>query len=238
MNGGEDSFAETPLQLASAAGRCTATLPSQGPRLLSSSTCPAPQGHPAWLICTGRPLWQTLRPLLLGPGGSPHPIVSFCHTQYPDRPSRRGRVTAWWKHPWSVVSFRELRAGQLAAQPRRRPPPQHARGQRYSLLPSRGYELLQPLGRPWPQVPTQGSCPMCAGASTEPKEPQFPNGEQTSWTWRSSRGGGWCGCRQANQKEDTANTGTQRLEAWRGSAGLLRSPTASSRQTRSGAWSS
>ena len=31
VNGGEDSYAETPLQLASAAGRCTAALPSQGP---------------------------------------------------------------------------------------------------------------------------------------------------------------------------------------------------------------
>ena len=31
VNGSEDSYAETPLQLASAAGRCPAALPSQGP---------------------------------------------------------------------------------------------------------------------------------------------------------------------------------------------------------------
>lgn len=68
MSGGEDSYAETPLQLASAAGRYSAALPSKGPQ--------PPGAVPPLPLAGAVTRHLALNPLLWAPGGSPLPYPS------------------------------------------------------------------------------------------------------------------------------------------------------------------
>lgn len=101
MNGGEDSYAETPLQLASAAGRCHAALPSKRPHCPMALSAP-PHSSPTLAGPVAR--YLALKALLWAPGDPRHPTRQSVSAE------RAASIT---------LSFRELRAGQLVAEPRR-----------------------------------------------------------------------------------------------------------------------
>lgn len=73
MNGGEDSYAETPLQLAAAAGRYR--LPSAARVPGCPKALPAPL-HSSPTLAGPEATHLALKPLLPGPGGPPSPYPS------------------------------------------------------------------------------------------------------------------------------------------------------------------